>query len=218
MFIVILGAPGAGKGTQAHLLAEAEGLQHISSGDLLREATKADTPLGRQVRPYMERGELVPDEIVIALIKEKLESLGNAKGVILDGFPRNREQAENLDRALAAAGKSVDLALLVDVSEAELVRRIAGRALCQSCQAPYHLEDNPPQVAGQCDRCGGQLYQRPDDSAEVFRDRLRVYESHTAPLIEYYRQAGKLVAVNGEQDIEKVHQDLLAKVRVRSKG
>ena len=209
----MLGAPGAGKGTQAYRLARALGLQYISSGDLLRSTARTDTPLGRQVRPYIERGDLVPDDIIVALIWDRIESLGDRAGIVLDGFPRTREQAESLDTCLASMGKVITHALYIEVSEPELVRRSAGRLACQVCEATYHAAHRPPQTAGTCDRWGGNLYQRPDDTEGGFRGRLRIYEQWTAPLIDYYRQAGLLLQINGEQPIERVHEDLVAAVR-----
>ncbi len=208
MYLIILGAPGAGKGTQAHRLAVEKGLVHLATGEILREAARGDSALGRQVKPYVESGQLVPDDIVIALIKERMESLDGGTGVILDGFPRTREQAEALDAALAASGKKIDKVLYITVEESELVRRSAGRMACVVCEATYHREDKPPQVAGKCDRCGGDLYTRPDDTEESFRGRLRIYDSRTAPLIDYYRQKGVLVEVNGQQPIDKVYDEL----------
>ncbi len=213
MYLIILGAPGAGKGTQAYRLAKEMGLVHLASGEILREAARGDSPLGRQVKPYVERGELVPDDIVIALIKDKLESLEGGAGAILDGFPRTREQAQSLDAALASSGRAIDKVLYIKVGEPELVRRSAGRLACLVCEATYHRDDNPPGTPGKCDRCGGELYQRPDDTEESFRGRLRIYESRTAPLIDYYRQKGVLVEVNGEQAIDKVYDELVSAVK-----
>jgi adenylate kinase len=213
MYLVILGAPGAGKGTQAYRLSQALGLVHISSGELLRVAARSDTPLGSQVKNFVESGALVPDEIVIALILDRVANLDDAKGVILDGFPRNREQAASLDAALASAGRKIDKVLYVAVNENELVRRSAGRRACIKCEATYHVQDQPPKVDGVCDRCGGQLATRPDDTAERFRGRLRIYEERTAPLIDYYKAAGVLVEVNGEGPIDKVQEELVAALK-----
>ncbi|MCL5026609.1 MAG: adenylate kinase [Chloroflexi bacterium] len=214
MYLVILGAPGAGKGTQASRLAKEMGLVHIASGNLLREAARSDSPLGLQVRPYVEKGALVPDDIIIALIKDKLGNLDQARGVVFDGFPRTREQAQALGAALSSMGKAIDRVLYIKVSEAELVRRSAGRLACLACEATYHVQDNPPRVPGRCDQCGGELYQRPDDKEERFRRRLRIYEERTAPLIDYYKQAGLLVEItNGEEEIDKVYEELMAAVR-----
>lgn len=213
MYLVILGAPGAGKGTQAFRLANALGLTHISSGELLRVASRSDTPLGQQVKTYVESGQLVPDDVVIALIQDKIANLEASQGVILDGFPRNRQQAISLDAALKASGRKIDKVLYIAVNENELIRRSAGRRACVLCEATYHIQDQPSKVPEVCDRCGGTLATRPDDTAERFKGRLRIYDANTAPLIDYYRAAGVLVEVNGEGPIDKVQADLVSAVK-----
>ena len=209
MRAVLLGPPGAGKGTQAQLLTQATGLAHVASGDLFRRHQAEGTELGKLAREYMERGQLVPDEVTIRMVLERLGELEAAGGYVLDGFPRTQAQALALDEALAEQGEAIDLALLVQVDSDELVRRLAGRWLCGSCQTPYHQETAPPRQVGRCDKCGGELVQRPDDRAEVVRQRLQAYEEQTTPVIEHYRNQGKLRQVNGQQSIDEVAKELL---------
>lgn len=209
MRIVLLGAPGCGKGTQAGIIAQSLGIAHIASGDLFREAARRGNELGEQVRSYMEKGLLVPDEITISTILERISGYDCAKGYVLDGFPRTLGQAKALDQALAARGEAIEKVVYIKVSPEELVRRLSARFICRDCQAPYHEITSPPKVPGRCDRCGGELYQRPDDSPETVRKRLEVYFAETAPLIDHYRGAGKLVEVNGGQGIEEVAQELM---------
>lgn len=216
MYIVLIGAPGAGKGTQAQALVEKFHLVHVASGDMFRDAMAKGTPLGQQAKSYVDRGELVPDEITVAMVIERLNQPDAAHGVLLDGFPRTLAQAEALDRALGANGKRIDQAIYLRVPEDELIRRLAGRWLCRSCQASYHEVFNPPQVAGRCDRCGGELYQRPDDTVETARRRLAVFEQ-TVPVIEYYRQRGVLDEVDGARPIEEVRRAIVDAVRRRLK-
>ncbi|MDP3062501.1 MAG: adenylate kinase [Chloroflexota bacterium] len=207
MYVILLGPPGAGKGTQAKMLAEVTGLAYVSSGDLFRRRQLEGAPLGLKAKEYMERGALVPDEVTIAMVLEQLES-GSATGYLLDGFPRNMAQARALDEALAKKGQAVDRVLSLTVAAEELVVRLSGRLVCRQCQAPYHLEASPPRVKGRCDRCGGELYQRKDDSPEVVRQRIRVYERETEPLIQYYRVKGVLAAVDGAGSIQEVNHRL----------
>lgn len=213
--IVLLGPPGAGKGTQASLLAQRLGLVHIATGDLLREHQRKGTPLGQLARSYMEKGLLVPDEVVIRMLLERLNSPDcRERGCVLDGFPRTLEQARALDQVLGPAG--VERAVLIRVSEAELVRRLGGRWTCRICQRPYHMVSNPPKVPGRCDVDGGELFQREDDRPEAVRQRFRVYQEQTAPLIAYYRQQGKLMEVDGEEDVQAVHKAILGAVETPS--
>ncbi|HLB26141.1 MAG TPA: adenylate kinase [Dehalococcoidia bacterium] len=210
MYLILLGLPGAGKGTQAALISEAKGMAHITSGGLFRENISKQTELGRQVQPYVEGGLLVPDRLTIGMLLERIGQPDAARGFILDGFPRNLEQARALDEALAGQGKAIDKALYVNVSPEELVRRLSGRWNCRQCGAVYHEQSMPPKAAGVCDRCGGELYQREDDKPDVVRRRLDVNTKETEPLLDYYRQAGKLVEVDGELPVEEVRDRLLA--------
>jgi adenylate kinase len=202
--LVFLGPPGAGKGTQARELAQEWGVPQIATGDMLREAVAAGTPLGREARRYMDQGALVPDDVIVGLIGERLAQPDAKKGFVFDGFPRTIPQAEALERLLADRGTDLDRAIYFDVPEAELVRRLTGRRVCRSCQTPYHVVSAPPAREGICDRCGGPLYQRDDDSEATVRNRLGVYRAQTAPLLDYYRQRGMLSGVSGEGSIEAV--------------
>ncbi len=209
LYIVLLGAPGAGKGTQARLLSEALEIPHIASGELFREHIGNQTELGRLAKRYMDRGELVPDEITIQMVMERLDRPDCARGAILDGFPRTVVQAEALDKELESKGLRVGLVPYIKIGEETAVARLSGRWICRQCQATYHTLLNPPQKPGVCDRCGGELYQRSDDKPETVRHRLQVYLEQTAPLIEYYRARGVLVEIDGEQEVEKVQKQLL---------
>ena len=207
-FIVLLGAPGAGKGTQAEILAKRTGLPHISSGDIFRENLKKQTELGKLAQKYMSKGELVPDDVTIAMIKERLSRPDCAKGAILDGFPRTPAQAKALDEMLAELGGKVVAVPFIKVPEEELVERLSGRLVCKANGHIFHKKYNPPKVPGICDYDGSELYQREDDKPEVVRNRIRVYLEQTAPLIDFYRARGLLVEIDGNQPIEKVTEDL----------
>ncbi|MBI2846472.1 MAG: adenylate kinase [Chloroflexi bacterium] len=209
MKLILLGAPGAGKGTQAERLSRRLGLAHVASGDLFRQAQDRGTQLGLLAKRYMEKGMLVPDEITIKMIEERISAPDCKRGFILDGFPRTVNQAKALDSAMEKRGADIDKVLYIEVSSEELVRRLSGRWICRACQTPYHILSSPPKMAGKCDRCGGELYQRPDDSEETARKRLDVYFSQTTPLIEYYRTQGKLAEVDGQGNIGRVERDLL---------
>ena len=213
MHLILLGAPGAGKGTQAVFLAQEFGLPHVASGDLFREAQNKGTELGLMAKSYMERGQLVPDSVTIKLILERIAAPDCAKGFILDGFPRSLEQAKALDATLVKLKKAIDKAIYIKVSDEELMRRLSGRWICKGCQAPYHMVSSPPKVKGKCDRCGGELYQRMDDTAETVRKRLDVYFAQTTPLIDYYQARGQLLEVNGEQGIDEVRKGLITALR-----
>jgi adenylate kinase len=202
--LVFLGPPGAGKGTQARALAQEWGVPHVATGDMLRAAAAAGTPLGRQARAFMERGALVPDDVIVGLIAERLAEPDAKRGFVLDGFPRTIPQAEALDRLLAERDQGLDRVIYFDVPEDELLRRLTGRRSCPACQATYHVTANPPRRAGVCDRCGAELVQRPDDREDTVRTRLRVYADQTAPLLDYYRRRGLLVTVTGAGSIEAV--------------
>ena len=213
MYIILLGAPGAGKGTQAAMLAEKLKIAPVASGDLFRQALEKETGLGKKARAYMEKGRLVPDEITIGMVLERLAAPDTAKGALLDGFPRNIRQAAALDKALAEQGKALAKAIYIKVPEAELLKRLAGRLVCRDCQAPYHETDSPPKQKGVCDRCGGELYQRADDNAATVKKRLEVYFAETAPLINYYKQAGKLVEIDGEGGAAAVNRRVLSALK-----
>ena len=198
MRVAFLGPPGAGKGTQARELAREWGVPHVATGDMLREAAAARTPLGLEAKRYMDLGALVPDEVVVGAAAERLGAPDAARGFILDGFPRTIAQAEALARLLKDAGHALDMVLYFDVSEPELLRRLTGRRVCRACGHSYHLTSNPPKRAGVCDACGGELYQRDDDTEATVRRRLEVYQRQTAPLLDYYRQRNMLTTVSGE--------------------
>lgn len=214
MNVIMLGPPGAGKGTQAAMLAERLGIPHVASGDLFREALEAETELGLKAKSYMDRGELVPDEVTIAMIRDRLLKADCDGGVILDGFPRTLEQAEALKELLAAQGKVTDVALFINASEEELVRRLSSRWTCRNCQAVYNVISNPPRQKGKCDVCGGELYQRGDDVPETVRNRIRVYWDQTSPLIDYYRGEGLLVTIESKGGIERVHERIVEALKI----
>jgi len=204
VYIILFGAPGAGKGTQAVYVAQKLNLVHIATGDLFRQAVEQETELGIQVKSYMEKGMLVPDETTVRMILERLSAPDCESGVVFDGFPRNLEQAGALDEALVKQAKAIDRVVYIKVSEEELLKRLSGRWVCHNCQTPYHAIDSPPKIWGKCDKCDGELYQRPDDTVETVKKRLQVYFVQTAPLIDYYTRAGKLMEVDGEGGIDGV--------------
>jgi adenylate kinase len=205
---VMLGAPGAGKGTQAKLLADRLGLPHVASGDLFRLAVTRGTPLGREAKGYMDRGALVPDAVVIRMIEERLGQPDAAEGVVLDGFPRTRAQAEALDTSLRRLGARVTAALYIGVKEAELVRRLSGRWLCRAEGHPFHEISCPPKALGVCDFDGSELYQREDDRPETVRARLEQQLPPMYEVVDHYRDGGVLLTVDGEQEIDHVHEAL----------
>lgn len=211
-FIILLGPPASGKGTQATRLREALDLPHVASGDLFRENLKNETELGLKAKAYMDRGELVPDDITIGMVMERLSRPDCAGGALLDGFPRTIAQAEALGRELAAQGHKISQVPNVVVPDDVLVERVSGRRLCRQCGESYHVHFNPAKQPGVCDACGGELYQRDDDNPETVRNRLKVYWDQTSPLINYYRQQGVLVEVDGDQSIDAVAADLRAAV------
>ncbi len=210
MIVVFLGPPGSGKGTQAKKLSQELGLMHISTGDILRDAVKNQTELGKKAKEYMDRGELVPDSIMIALIEEVMPKEG---GFILDGFPRTVPQALALEEMLRGYKKDVDKVFLFDLSEEVVVERLSGRLICSQCGAVYHRKYNPPKEEGVCDLCGGKLIQREDDKEEVVRRRYRVYKEQTSPLVEFYQKRNKLIRLDASQDIQEVNKRLLEVLR-----
>lgn len=213
MRIVFLGPPGAGKGTQAATLCEEEGIAHVATGDMFRLAVREGTPLGREVARYMEAGQLVPDQVTVAVVRDRLSRDDCRPGFLLDGFPRTVPQAQALDGMLAELGISLDCVVNIQVRDDELVRRLSGRRVCRGCGKIYNVYLHPPQQAGQCDSCGGDLDQRSDDREETVRERLRVYHAQTAPLVEYFRQEGKLLDVDGERPLSAVAAEIRAAVR-----
>ncbi|AAB90565.1 adenylate kinase [Archaeoglobus fulgidus] len=210
MNLIFLGPPGAGKGTQAKRVSEKYGIPQISTGDMLREAVAKGTELGKKAKEYMDKGELVPDEVVIGIVKERLQQPDCEKGFILDGFPRTLAQAEALDEMLKELNKKIDAVINVVVPEEEVVKRITYRRTCRNCGAVYHLIYAPPKEDNKCDKCGGELYQRDDDKEETVRERYRVYKQNTEPLIDYYRKKGILYDVDGTKDIEGVWKEIEA--------
>jgi len=206
--LILLGPPGAGKGTQAARIVEDYSIPHISTGDMLRNAVKNQTAMGLEAKRYMDAGDLVPDSVVIGIVKERLQEPDTSGGFLLDGFPRTIPQAEALDDTLESIGRGVSKALAILVDDEELVRRLTGRYICRDCQTPFHMVFNPPATVGVCDKCGGGLYQRDDDSEATVRNRLAVYARQTEPLIAYYDSQGVLVRIDGEQTPEKVYADL----------
>jgi len=211
--VILFGPPGAGKGTQAAILAEKTGLVHITTGELFREAIRKETELGRQAKPYYDRGDLVPDALTIGMLLERLAEEDAVHGCLLDGFPRTLEQATALDDALIGQGQAIDKVLCIQVPEDELLGRLAGRWTCRGCGDVYHRQSRWPKVEGRCDRCGGELYQRDDDQPEAVRRRLEVYSRQTAPLIDYYRGQGKLVEVDGYRSVDEVSGELQAALK-----
>ena len=206
MYIVFLGAAGAGKGTQAAKMSKALELTHLATGNLFRQIQVQNTEVAQLLRSYMKKGELVPDELAIRMVSEQLSAPDSVPGMIFDGFPRNLNQAEALDKTLAERGKTLDKVVYIKVSEGELLSRISGRWVCRKCQTPYHTVTAPPKVWGKCDQCGGGLYQRADDTEETMKKRLDIYFTETASLIDYYTRSDKLVEIDGEGDIKSVER------------
>jgi adenylate kinase len=204
MRIILFGPPGAGKGTQAKVLSERVRLPHVSTGDLLRENVKGSTPLGRQAKDFMDKGLLVPDELVANMLQERFSRPDVKSGFILDGYPRNISQAKTMDDMLAKINMDIDFVVYLDASDAIIIQRLSGRLVCSSCGANFHVTNMPPKVAGICDSCGGSLYQRSDDKEETVRKRLEVYKKEVAPLIEYYQKQKKLYRLSGDEKPEIV--------------
>jgi len=215
MRLIFLGAPGVGKGTQAQRLAAQEGIPQVSTGEILRESVKQGAPLGRKAKEYMDAGKLVPDEVVIGIVRDKVAATECARGYILDGFPRTLAQAEALDRMLQekGGGGGIEHVVSFDVPNAEIVRRLSGRRSCPTCQTVYHVEHDPPRREGHCNKCGGALVQRADDKPETVEARLKVYDQQTSPLIDYYQKRGLLRRVDATVPIDKVYERLQEVVR-----
>ena len=207
MNIVLFGPPGSGKGTQAKLLAEKYGVPHISTGDILRGNLNNETKLGLKAKTYMDKGELVPDDLLIGIIKDRLSESDCASGFLLDGYPRTLPQAEALSKILSELGKNLDVVLNIDVPDEKLLKRLAGRRMCV-CGASYHILFNKPKQEGICDLCGSKLYHRDDDKEEAILNRLDVYKNQTRPLIDHYTQAGVILTINGAADIEVVFNEI----------
>lgn len=210
MRLLIMGRPGAGKGTQAANIKEYYGIPHISTGDMFRAAIKEGTELGKLAKSYMDKGALVPDEVTIGIVKERLLKDDCKKGFLLDGFPRNVLQAEALDSFMKEQGITLDAVLDVNVDASILIRRIVGRRICKTCGATYHIDFNKPKKEGICDNCGTPLIQRADDTIETAGSRLEVYDKQTAPLLAYYEKQNLLKTVNGDQELNKVFEDIKA--------
>ncbi|NLW25476.1 MAG: adenylate kinase [Clostridia bacterium] len=208
MNIILMGPPGAGKGTQAERLVEKFGIPHISTGDMFRKALKEGTELGLKAKSYMDQGKLVPDEVTVGIVKERLMETDCQKGFLLDGFPRTIQQADALEKILAEINKDLDAVINIKVIRDVLIERLTGRRVCKACGATYHILFNPSRDNNKCDKCGGELYQRDDDTLATVGNRLDVYEAQTAPLIEYYKQKGLLKEVDGAQSMDEVFQDI----------
>ena len=206
MNLILLGPPGAGKGTQAKMLAENYAIPQISTGDMLREAVKAGTPMGTKAKSYMDSGALVPDEVVVGIVEERIGKPDCRKGFMLDGFPRTTAQADSLTGMLENKSLQIDHVVCIEVENDELIKRLAGRWTCRNCMEPYHAVFNPPKKKGVCDKCGGELYQRDDDKEEAIRNRLVNYDKQTKPLIDYYQGKGLLKPVNGKGDLKEVFE------------
>jgi len=203
-----MGLPGAGKGTQAEKIVQKYQIPHISTGDMFRQAIKDGTELGLKAKSYMDKGELVPDEVTVGIVRERLSKSDCQAGFLLDGFPRTVQQAESLDQILNDLNKKIDYCIHIDVDKNILMERLTGRRICKSCGATYHLVFNPPQVANTCDKCGGELYQRPDDHAETVQNRLDVNVKQMKPLLDFYASKDVLKTINGVQEINKVFEEI----------
>lgn len=218
-YVIIVGPQGAGKGTQAAAVAPQLGLEHVATGDLFRAILQSDSELGDEVRHYYDQGALVPDDLTIrvlfAHIEQLLEEHPELAGVLLDGFPRNSAQAEALDSALAERDESVNAVVLVDVPRDELMKRLTGRLVCSECGATYHREFNPPGNPNACDKCGGELYQRSDDTPEAVAKRLGIYYEQTEPILDHYRDQGVLIEIDGNREIDQVTDDILSSLNAR---
>ncbi|MBL7564918.1 adenylate kinase [Staphylococcus saccharolyticus] len=209
MNIILMGLPGAGKGTQASEIVKKFPIPHISTGDMFRKAIKDETDLGKEAKSYMDRGELVPDEVTVGIVKERISEDDAKKGFLLDGFPRTIEQAEALNQIMSELDRDIDVVINIEVPEEELMNRLTGRRICEKCGTTYHLVFNPPKVDGICDIDGGKLYQREDDNPETVSNRLSVNVKQSKPILEYYNDKGVLKNIDGSKDIEKVTDDVI---------
>lgn len=208
MNLVLLGPPGAGKGTQAELIIEKYNIPHISTGDMFRTAIKEGTPMGIEAKRYMDSGQLVPDEVVVGLVKERLSKSDCQKGFLLDGFPRTISQADSLTAFLSNIGRKLTAVINIEVDSQILLKRLTGRRVCRNCAAVYHIENKPSKVAGVCDHCGGEVYQRDDDTQETVRKRLEVYQAQTEPLINYYQAKDLLFSFDGQTAIKVLFEQI----------
>ena len=209
MNIILMGLPGAGKGTQASEIVKKFPIPHISTGDMFRKAIKDETDLGKEAKSYMDRGELVPDEVTVGIVKERISEDDAKKGFLLDGFPRTIEQAEALNNIMSELDREIDAVINIEVPEEELMNRLTGRRICENCGTTYHLVFNPPKVDGICDIDGGKLYQREDDNPETVSNRLSVNVKQSKPILEYYNEKGVLKNIDGSKDIEEVTNDVI---------
>jgi adenylate kinase len=207
MNIILLGPPGSGKGTQAKMIAEKYNVKHVSTGDILRENVRNNTPLGQEAKKYMDAGKLVPDALLVEIIKDRFSKPDMKSGWMLDGYPRTTPQAEALEAILPSLGQKIDVVLNIDVPDADLVKRVTGRRMCK-CGTTYHVQFNPPKVAGKCDACGAELYQRKDDTEETVKQRLQAYHTQTQPLIDYYNKKGIVATINGAGDIKEIFNNV----------
>lgn len=212
MRLVLIGPPGAGKGTQAEFIIEEFSIPHISTGDILRENVKRGSDLGKTAKKYMEAGDLVPDDLIFTMIEERFEKSDCQKGFLLDGFPRNVLQAEGLNKTLSKMSVNLDLVIHIKADSEELVKRAVGRRICRQCSAGYHVDFKPSSAGEECEKCGGELYQRPDDNESTVRDRINVYEKSTLPLIEFYEKEKKLFTVDGNLPLKKVSANIIGKL------
>ncbi len=212
MHIIIMGPPGAGKGTQAEKMVNDFGLVHISTGDMFREAVKKGTEMGKKAKEFMDKGELVPDDVVVGIVKERLSQPDCKEGILLDGFPRTIDQAEALEEVLKDLNMKIDAVINVEVAEEELLNRLTGRRVCENCGTTYHVKYNTPKVRNICDHCGGELYQRSDDTVETVKERLQVYRDQTKPIIDYYRKKGIYHEIDGWRAIDEVYADVMKRL------
>ncbi|MFH1024353.1 MAG: adenylate kinase [Planctomycetota bacterium] len=208
MNLIFLGPPGSGKGTQAAIAAKKGGFLHLSTGDLLRAAVKAGTPLGREAKGFMDRGALVPDALILALVEEVLAGGRAAKGFLLDGFPRTRVQAEGLEEMLKRRATRLDAVVVFAIPDGEILRRLTGRRTCRACGDPYHVEHRQPKIPDRCDKCGGELFQRDDDRSETIQNRLEVYHAQTGELIPYYRDRARVIELDATRPVDVVHAEM----------